>query len=289
MNAVEVENLYYAYPPLTSAGPPVEVLHGINLQVPRGSCLALRGATGAGKTTLCLALAGLVPQFFGGVFAGRVCVAGLDTREHRAAELSRHVGLVFQDPEAQLFNLTVEDEVAFGLESLGVPRDEMALLLNWALDVVEMRPARRRPVARLSGGERKRVAIATVLAMRPEVLVLDEPTAGLDPIGIVEVLRVVDELRRSRAATIVIAEQDPEVVANLADRVVVLDGGRIALEGTPAEVFADAGRLERLGLAAPQVAEAAFALNTRLGTHHRFIHVEDGIRALSADLHPIPV
>jgi energy-coupling factor transport system ATP-binding protein len=120
------------------------------------------------------------------------------------------------------------------------------------------------------------------------VLLLDEPTAGLDPIGVVEVLRVADELRRSRATTIVIAEQDPEVVARLADRVVVLDGGRVALEGTPAEVFADAGRMERLGLAAPQVAEVAFALNTQLGTDYRFIHVEDGVRALSADLRPIP-
>jgi energy-coupling factor transporter ATP-binding protein EcfA2 len=287
MNVVEVESLTYAYPPLTPDGPPVEVLRGIDLQVPRGACLALMGATGAGKTTLCLALAGLVPQFFGGEFAGCVRVAGLDTREHRVADLTRHVGLVFQDPEAQLFNLTVEDEVVFGLESLGVPRDEMALLLDWALDVVAMRPARRRPVSRLSGGERKRVAIAAVLAMRPEVLVLDEPTAGLDPVGVAEVLSVVDELRRSRATTIVIAEQDPEVVARLADRVVVLNGGRITLEGTPSDVFADPRQLTRLGLAAPQVAETAFALNTRLGTSYRFICVEDGVKALSTDLRNI--
>jgi len=192
------------------------------------------------------------------------------------AELATEVGLVFQDPESQLFSMTVEDEVAFGPESLGLPVDEIEERLRWALDVVGLADLRERSPAHLSGGQQRRLAIAAVLAMRPSILVLDEPTAGLDPLGRREVLRVVAELRR-QGATVIMATQDADAVAELADRVIVLEAGRIALEGTPQEVFAHVERLHTLGVDVPQMAE----LSHRLGIHPPCLTVEQAARALT--------
>src|SRR5512144_2154194 len=134
--AIVARDLRYSYPPLTPDGEPVAALRGIDLEVAEGECLAVVGPLGAGKSTLCLALAGLVPHALGGLFGGQLLVKGTDTRRLRPADLCRTVGLVFQDPEAQLFNATVEDEVAFGPESLALPREEIARRIDWALGVV---------------------------------------------------------------------------------------------------------------------------------------------------------
>ncbi|MBC8263013.1 MAG: ABC transporter ATP-binding protein, partial [Anaerolineales bacterium] len=172
------------------------MLKGINLRVRRGEFLALMGSTGVGKTTFCLTLNGILPQLMGGSFEGQIVVAGMDTRDHGPGEMSRQVGLVFQDPESQLFNMTVEDEMAFGLESLGLSPAEMEERIAWALEAVRLFGLRKRHPLQLSGGQKKRLAIATVLAMRPQVLVLDEPVTGLDPLGRHEVLSVVEQLKR---------------------------------------------------------------------------------------------
>lgn len=279
-----IEDLSFAYPPLQPEGEPAAVLRGVDLQVPAGECLAVMGPTSAGKTTLCLALNGLVPQATGGEFSGRVLVAGLDTRQHPVAGLSQVAGLVFQDPEAQLFSISVEEEVAFGLESQGVPRPDMAERVAWALDVVRLTELRNRSPHQLSGGQKKRLAIAAVLAMRPAILILDEPTAGLDPAGRLEVLQVVAELRRLEGTTVVLVEQDPEVVATFADRVVVLDEGRIVREGSPQVVLSDVAGLHRLGLAVPQVSELAHRLNQRTGAGFLFITETEAYQALRDDL-----
>lgn len=281
---VSIEDLHFTYPPFREGGKPVVVLRGVDLQIAAGECLAVMGPTGAGKTTLCLALNGLVPQATGGDFQGRVFVGGLDTQEHPVAELSQVAGLVFQDPDAQLFSMSAEEEVAFGLESQGLPRATMAERIAWALNVVRLEEVRDRSPHQLSGGQKKRLAIAVILAMRPAILILDEPTAGLDPAGKVEVLRVVAELKRLDGTAVILVEQDAEVVATFADRVVVLDKGRIVRQGSPHAILSDAAGLHALGLAVPQVSELAHRLNRKYGSGFAFITEAEAAGDLRDDL-----
>jgi energy-coupling factor transport system ATP-binding protein len=281
---VIVENLHYAYPPLTPVGEPIPVLKGVNLRVRRGEFLALMGPTGVGKTTLCLTLNGILPHLMGGAFEGKVVVAGMDTREHGPGQMSRQVGLVFQDPESQLFNMTVEDEVAFGLESLGLSPSEMEERIAWALEVVRLPGLRRRHPLQLSGGQKKRLAIATVLAMRPQVLVLDEPVTGLDPLGRHEVLSVIEKLKREGEATVVMVEQDAEAVMAWADRVVIMERGQLVLEGSPRQVFSQVESLHGWGLAVPQMSELAHLFNRRQGTTFHFTTEDEACSALAGEL-----
>ncbi len=258
-----IEDLHYSYPaPHFAASAATSVkpaLRDINLAIEAGECVAVMGATGAGKTTLCLALNGLVPQATGGTFRGNVWVNGHNTRTEPVALLATQVGLVFQEAENQLFTMSVEDEVAFGLENLGLPVDEIERRIAWALEVVGMNDLRRYPPAHLSGGQQQRLALAAVLAMQPIVLVLDEPTAGLDPMGRRALLDAITRLRH-QGATIVMATQDAEAVAALADRLVVLQDGTIVLEGTPREVFGHVQELMELGVPVPQMCQLSFCL-----------------------------
>ena len=201
MCAVEIDDLHYAYPPLWAGGASAEVLRGVSLTIERGEFLALMGPTGVGKSTLLMALNGIVPQSTGGVIRGRVTVLGAEARRTPVAELARRVGIVYQDAESQLFSTTVEDEVAFGPENLGIDPLEIAERVAWALDVVDMAAHRGRAPSQLSGGQKQRVAIAAALAMLPEVLILDEPTTALDPLGQREVLAVVGKLCRERRSS----------------------------------------------------------------------------------------
>lgn len=281
MPEIIVHDLRFSYPPLQPGGEPIRVLTGVNLEVERGEFLSIMGATGAGKTTFCLTLNGIAPHSTGGRFGGDVVVAGLNTREHPVALLASRVGVVFQDAESQLFNMTVEDEVAFGPESLGVPRAEIKERVDWALSAVGMASLQRRSPLHLSGGQKQRVAIAAVLAMLPRILALDEPTAGLDPLGKAEVFSVISQLRRDRQMTIVLVEQESERVAEFSDRIAVLHGGQFALTGPPAEVFAQVDRLHEIGIAAPQVSELASLLNARQGARYVFTTLDDAWRALA--------
>ncbi|HUW13955.1 MAG TPA: ATP-binding cassette domain-containing protein [Anaerolineae bacterium] len=283
---ISIENLHYTYPPPAPEGEPVVALRGIDLQVPQGEFLALMGRVGAGKTTLCLALNGLVPHATGGVIRGNVLVLGRNTKTETVPDLAADVGLVFQNPEEQLFHLRVEDEVAFGPENLGLPREEIARRVVWALEAVGLDGFQGRSPLQLSGGEKQRLAIAAVLAMRPRILVLDEPTASLDPRGAAEVFDTLRELRQvtTMPLTIVMATQNSEAVAEQADRVVVLDQGAVALDGSPDDVLSQVERMHGLGVGVPQVAEAAALINARLGTSFRFTRLEDAERALAAAL-----
>ncbi len=290
---VIVDNLHYAYPPLTPGGEPIPVLKGVSLRVRKGEFLALMGPTGVGKTTFCLTLNGILPHLMGGTLEGRVVVAGMDTRDNGPGEMSRQVGLVFQDPESQLFNMTVEDEVAFGLESLGLSSSEMEERIAWALEAVRLPGLRKRHPLQLSGGQKKRLAIATVLAMRPQVLVLDEPVTGLDPLGRHEVLSVIEKLKREGEATVVMVEQDAEAVMAWADRVVIMERGRLVLEGSPRQIFSQVEALHGWGLAVPQMSELAHLFNRRQGTTFHFTTEDEACSALAGELHsetqyPIP-
>jgi energy-coupling factor transport system ATP-binding protein len=260
------------------------VFRDLNLQIESGEFVSIMGPTGVGKTTLCLALNGIVPHTAGGIFRGDVLVEGMNTKETDVATLASMVGIVFQDPESQFFNMAVEDEVAFGPESLGVDPKEIAELIEWALGIVDMQQYRRRSPFHLSGGQKQRVAIASILAMRPRILVLDEPTSGLDPIGKAEVFRVVRELKRQQGMTIIMVEQEAEKIAEFSDRVVVLEDGAVALEGTPHELFSQTEVLERIGLAIPQVSELAVLHNRRWGTAFDFVRLEEAYVALAEQL-----
>jgi energy-coupling factor transporter ATP-binding protein EcfA2 len=281
---IQISNLRYAYPPLVAQGQPVSVFRGLELRIESGSFVSIMGPTGVGKTTLCLALVGIVPHSTGGTFGGDVVVAGQNTRNTDVAALASVVGIVFQDPESQFFSMTVEDEVAFGPESLGLEPAVIADRIDWALDVVGMQAFRRRSPFELSGGQKQRVAIASILAMQPKVLVLDEPTSGLDPVGKSEVVRLVGELRDQTGMTIIMVEQDAETVAEFSDWLVILEDGKVTLEGTPREVFGQVEAMEKAGLTAPQVSQFGDLHNKRWGTGFRFVRLGEAYAALVQEL-----
>ncbi len=266
----------------------MQVLRGVHLHAGLGEFIALLGRVGVGKTTLCLSLNGLVPQATGGTIRGRVMVRGRDTRRLPPAALARDVGMVFQDPESQLFQLTVEDEIAFGLENLGVPADEIDRRIDWALSLVGMEGFRRRSPRRLSGGQMQRVAIAAALAPRPSLLVLDEPTAHLDPLGRAEVLAALNQLRNEMEATVIMATQDIEWVVQMADRIAVLHNGQLRLCHACELSACEVQLLCEAGVSAPQATRLVFRLSPPAqNTHPLPLTVPGAAQALSpARWHP---
>jgi energy-coupling factor transport system ATP-binding protein len=260
---IDIRGLRYAYPGYLEHKESVNVLDGINIRVKKGEFVSIMGPTGAGKTTLCLALNGIIPHSMGGKFGGDVEICGINTRRSAIAELAKKTGIVFQDPESQLFSMTVVDEVAFGLENMGMPKDEMVKRVNEALSMVGMTAFAERSPFHLSGGQKQRVAIASILAMEPEILVLDEPTSGLDPVGKNEVFKVVDRLRNEKDITIIMIEHESERIAEFSDRVLVLNDGGIVLEGAPGEIFCRIDTLKEIGVSIPQMAELAHGLRGR--------------------------
>ncbi|WP_223268570.1 ABC transporter ATP-binding protein, partial [Streptosporangium nondiastaticum] len=214
-------------------------LHGVDLTVPEGELCLLVGPSGVGKSTLLGTVSGLVPHFTGGTLHGRVTVAGRDTRTHKPRELADVVGTVGQDPLAHFVTDTVEDELAYGMESLGVPPHTMRRRVEETLDLLGLAGLRDRPIATLSGGQQQRVAIGSVLTTHPAVLVLDEPTSALDPGAAEEVLAVLQRLVHDLGTTVLMAEHRLERVVQYADRVILLPGpGEAPVMGEPAEVMA---------------------------------------------------
>ncbi len=227
MALARVERLSFSYPESRPA------LSGVSLELWPGEVVVLLGPSGSGKSTLLRALAGLVPHFHGGRFSGRVEVAGLDTRETRPSELAGTVATLFQDPEDQVVFTRVESEVAFGLENVGTPPEEIAGRTASALASVGAAQLAQRPVAQLSGGELQRVCLASVLALEPQLLILDEPTSQLDPDGAADAI----ELARSSGAAVVVSEHRPERVLDACDRVLFVENGRVVLDAPRAEAL----------------------------------------------------
>ncbi|MFE7528262.1 ABC transporter ATP-binding protein [Kitasatospora sp. NPDC057542] len=214
------------------------VLNGVDLTVPEGELCLLVGPSGSGKSTLLGTVSGLVPHFTGGVLHGRVTVGGRDTREHRPRELADLVGTVGQDPPAHFVTDTVEDELAYGMESLGLPGDVMRRRVEETLDLLGLADLRDRSLASLSGGQQQRVAIGSVLTVHPRVLVLDEPTSALDPGAAEEVLAVLQRLVHDLGTTVLLAEHRLERVVQYADQVLLLTPDAPPVLGEPAEVMA---------------------------------------------------
>jgi energy-coupling factor transport system ATP-binding protein len=254
---------------VTFADSSAPMLSGVDLTIPEGELALVVGRTGSGKTTLLRALNGLVPHFSGGTLHGRVRVDGRDTREHRPRDLADVVGYVGQDPLAGFVTDTVEDELAYGMESLGLPASVMRKRVEETLDLLGLADVRNRPVTDLSGGQQQRVAIGSVLAGHPRILVLDEPTSALDPLAAEEVLATLQRLVHDLGLTVVLAEHRLERVVQYADRVVLVPGdGRPVVSGPPADVLRDAP-------VAPPVVE----LGRIAGWHPLPLSVRDARRA----------
>lgn len=274
---ISIRKVTYTYP-----GQDTPALKDVTLEVQKGEYLVVMGRNGAGKTTLCLFLNGVIPNVLGGKMRGRTELMGLDTRRHHVYELAQHVGMVLQDPEAQLFTSNVRSEVAFAAENLGVPRDEMIERIEWALDVVRLKDFVERPPTQLSGGQKQRLAIAAALVMRPSVLVLDELTSQLDPIGAQEVFSVLRDLNQDLGMTVVVSTHKSEYAARYADRIVVLDQGQIVAQGTPSEVFSQVDLLDRIYVQVPAVTRVEWGLKEALVREDRFsVVLEDTQAALS--------
>jgi energy-coupling factor transporter ATP-binding protein EcfA2 len=252
------DDVSYRYP-----GTGGYVLKHVSLAVHRGEFVAVLGENGAGKSTFCQALNGVVPHSRGGRLRGHVIVGGRDTQQATVAEMAQKVGIVLEDPEAQLFTTSVLSEVAFGPENLGVDPAEIIRRAHWALEVVRLAGYEDHPPTALSGGQKQRLAIAAALAMHPEVLVLDEATSQLDPMGTMEVFSVVRELNEQYRMTVVMATNKGEEVAEFCGRVLVLHKGELIARGTPREVFADTELFQRVAIRPPQVSELALYLAER--------------------------
>ena len=253
MSIIKFENVHYTYP-----GDQLESLCGVSLEIEEGSFVAVLGHNGSGKSTLAKHMnAILVPT------EGKVTVCGIDSAdEERLIQLRRNVGMVFQNPDNQIVANVVEDDVAFAPENLGVEPKEIRRRVDEALKLVGMYDKRQHAPHLLSGGQKQRVAIAGVIAMEPKIIVLDEPTAMLDPIGREEVISTVTRLCREKGMTVVLITHHMDECVG-ADRLIVMSNGRIVADGLPAEVFADIGLMEREGLAVPETTRLLYDLKQR--------------------------
>lgn len=244
MAVIEAKNLTYMYP-----GGSKPSIKDVSITIGKGEFALITGPSGCGKTTLCRCFNGLIPHFYQGELKGEIEVAGLNVSEHTIYELAKHVGLVFQNPENQLFALSVEKDVAFGLENLGLPREEMRKRVDWALNLTEIYDLRERAPHELSGGQQQRTAIASVLAMQPDVIILDEPTSFLDPLSAKKIFEVIFDLNRKLGMTVVLVEHRLDLTAKYASHIIIMDDGKVIQDGDPRRILqAEEARLIGIGI-----------------------------------------
>jgi energy-coupling factor transport system ATP-binding protein len=252
---ISVKNLGFVY-----QGGKTAALDGINIEIPDGDFVGITGTSGAGKTTFTFALNGIIPQKIKGDFYGAVTVDGVDTAEHPAEEFARKVGQVFQDIDSQMVASVVEDEILFGLENFGVPHDEIGLRVDKVLKELGIEDLRDREISSLSGGQKQKVAIASMLALEPEVIVLDEPTGELDPESSREIFKILTALNRDKGITVIIVEQKIMLLCEYVKHMMVLDKGKIAFYGTPKDMASSIDTFKDLGINVPRVTELSAAL-----------------------------
>ncbi|MCG8513302.1 MAG: energy-coupling factor transporter ATPase [Halanaerobiales bacterium] len=255
---ISIKNMSFTYKETETPA-----VQDINLEIYKGQIVLLLGKSGCGKSTLSLAINGLIPHLIEGEIRGSVETCGINISEQNSAEMSKKTGFVFQDPEVQLFSMTVEDEVAMSLSNMAVPLDEMRSQVDWALETVGMRGFELQDPASLSGGEKQRVAIASVLARNPELLIFDEPTGNLDPVASRKVYQTIKDICSSGNHTVIIAEKDLGALIDFVDYVVLLDKGKIVSTGTPREILQQVELLKKCGVRVPACVQLGLELQAK--------------------------
>lgn len=260
MNSTEerviyIENLSFKY-----SGSKREALKNISLSINKGEFVAIMGPTGAGKSTLCLTLNGSIPYMIRGHLKGKVLVDSINTQETLMQKLASIVGLVFQNPNLQLFCLDVESELAFGPENLAIERREIARRVHEVAKLLRLEDLLERSPSQLSGGQKQAVAIGAVLTMLPKVLVLDEPTSNLDPIGTKQVFEILKRLKKEKGITVIIVSHKSEEIAEFVDRIVILRDGEKFMDGKPKEIFSEKDIVNKTFIRPPQVSELIYKL-----------------------------
>jgi energy-coupling factor transporter ATP-binding protein EcfA2 len=253
MKKIVVRNLYYKY--FNSDF----TLKKINLEIDSGEFVLVTGPSGSGKSTLAYCLSGIIPHCMkNGEMKGEVLIDGKDTRNFSLNELTKKVGIILQNPESQIFGTSVEEDIAFGLENLSLPPQVISKKVDEILDFVGLKKLREKEPECLSGGQKQRLVIGSILAMEPDVLILDEPVSNLDPLGTKLVLSTLISLKKSK--TIILIERKSEQVIPFVDKVIAIDNGAIVAKKSPKELFKDRVLIERLGINPPQVVRLAYKL-----------------------------
>ncbi len=255
MALIELDNVSFTY-----RGSKTPAIKNVSLTIEPGEFVGVIGPTGSGKSTLMWAIVGVAPQILLGKIQGNISVKGLNPTKVPVAKIAQIIGLVQQDAEVQLLMTDIEKEIVFPLENLGLPREEIDRRLNYVLDLVNLRANRLRHPFYLSGGQKQRVAVATALAMEPEVLILDEATSELDPVGAEEVHNLAS-LLKSQGKTIIMVEHNIDELAQHADRIIALDHGEKVRDGSTREILSDVNFLSSLGIYPPQVTQVAYHLS----------------------------
>lgn len=238
-------------------------LDAISLDIYEGEFVGIIGPNGAGKTTLALSMDGLIPGQYHGVKQGTVKVMGKEVEDYPRGQLQRQVGVVFSDPEAQFTAMTVEDELVFGLENLGLSIPEIRERLEWVTELTALKPLLPKPPYEISGGQKQRVALAAVLAMMPKVMVLDEPTSMLDPISRKRIFEVLGRLKQEQHNTVIVIEHSLENLIPLADRMILLSEGKVALQAPTREFFQEIAFLLEKGIYPPEAMQFFYRLVQR--------------------------
>lgn len=245
---IEIKELTFKY-----SGSKKNALESVSLTIEKGDFVGLIGESGAGKTTLCSCINGLIPHHYTGDFYGSVKIQGTDTFDIEPGKLALKVGSVFQDVDSQLVSFFVEDEILFGLENFGIPKDQIEQRITAALESLEIQELRHREISTLSGGQKQKVAIAAILALEPDILVLDEPTGELDPASSVQIFKLLQKLNKEKGITIVVAEQKIMLLCEYVKKLIVLEKGTLIHYGEIRSTLTHQKEMEEAGINCPRV------------------------------------
>lgn len=245
---IEIKELTFKY-----SGSKKNALENVSLTIEKGDFVGLIGESGAGKSTLCSCINGLIPHHYTGDFYGSVKIQGTDTFDIEPGKLALKVGSVFQDVDSQLVSFFVEDEILFGLENFGIPKDQIEQRITAALEALEIQELRHREISTLSGGQKQKVAIAAILALEPDILVLDEPTGELDPASSVQIFKLLQKLNKEKGITIVVAEQKIMLLCEYVKKLIVLEKGTLIHYGEIRSTLTHQKEMEEAGINCPRV------------------------------------
>lgn len=245
---IEIKELTFKY-----SGSKKNALENVSLTIEKGDFVGLIGESGAGKTTLCSCINSLIPHHYTGDFYGSVKIQGTDTFDIEPGKLALKVGSVFQDVDSQLVSFFVEDEILFGLENFGIPKDQIEQRITAALEALEIQELRHREISTLSGGQKQKVAIAAILALEPDILVLDEPTGELDPASSVQIFKLLQKLNKEKGITIVVAEQKIMLLCEYVKKLIVLEKGTLIHYGEIRSTLTHQKEMEEAGINCPRV------------------------------------